>query len=151
MNHSLKRQGNGRHVGAKVRGSLTKLQYGTGDLSSRAMLPPVDTEQERLAAHVGGRRVASTPARFCPTVSALCSLSLLCSRISSWFVLRIALAMAHMPGDDGYYSNAYDQLSTKSQSVVLPNIPPSPTKNLQARQAPHVRLLFFLDCRRDRN
>ncbi|KAI0704532.1 Metallo-dependent phosphatase [Earliella scabrosa] len=44
--------------------------------------------------------------------------------------------MAHMPGDNGYYSNAYQHTQSK-QSVVLPE-PPSPSRNLQERQAPHI-------------
>ncbi len=48
-------------------------------------------------------------------------------------------AMARMPGDDGYYSNALHHIQAK-QSVVIPNHrPPSPTRNLQDRQAPGVR------------
>lgn len=48
-------------------------------------------------------------------------------------------AMARMPGDDGYYSNAFHHIQAK-QSVVIPNHrPPSPTRNLQDRQAPGVR------------
>ncbi|KAI0654987.1 Metallo-dependent phosphatase [Cubamyces menziesii] len=45
--------------------------------------------------------------------------------------------MALRPGENGYYSNAYHQMQP-NQSVVIPNIPPSPTRNLQERQAPHV-------------
>ncbi|KAI0828560.1 Metallo-dependent phosphatase [Trametes gibbosa] len=45
--------------------------------------------------------------------------------------------MAHMPGDDGFYSNDVHQMQS-NQSVVIPNLPPSPTRNLQERQAPHV-------------
>ncbi|KAH9896538.1 Metallo-dependent phosphatase [Cubamyces lactineus] len=45
--------------------------------------------------------------------------------------------MAQRPGENGHYSNAYYQMQP-NQSVVIPNIPPSPTRNLQERQAPHV-------------
>ncbi|KAI0644098.1 Metallo-dependent phosphatase [Trametes meyenii] len=44
--------------------------------------------------------------------------------------------MAQMPGGDGYFSNAYHQMQSKQS--VAPNLPPSPPKDLQARQAPHV-------------
>ncbi|KAI0780365.1 Metallo-dependent phosphatase [Trametes elegans] len=45
--------------------------------------------------------------------------------------------MAQAAGGNGYYSNAYHHMQSK-QSVDIPNIPPSPTRNLQERQAPHV-------------
>lgn len=43
--------------------------------------------------------------------------------------------MAQVPGGDGYYSNAYQQIQPK-QSVVIP--PRPPPQNLHERQAPHV-------------
>ncbi|KAI9066182.1 hypothetical protein FKP32DRAFT_413968 [Trametes sanguinea] len=45
--------------------------------------------------------------------------------------------MAYMAAEDGYYSNAYHQMQAK-QSVPISHAPPSPTRNLQERQAPHV-------------
>ncbi|KAI0368493.1 Metallo-dependent phosphatase [Pilatotrama ljubarskyi] len=41
------------------------------------------------------------------------------------------------PEEVGYYSNAYHQMQSK-QSVLIPNLPPSPARNLQERQAPHI-------------
>ncbi|KAI8973154.1 Metallo-dependent phosphatase [Trametes punicea] len=45
--------------------------------------------------------------------------------------------MEHMATGNGYYSNAYYQMQSK-QSVAVSNVPPSPIRNLQERQAPHI-------------
>lgn len=47
--------------------------------------------------------------------------------------------MSRAGSDTGYYSNAYYEVVQKQQSVVVPPAVPSPTANLQERQAPHVR------------
>ncbi|KAI0700677.1 Metallo-dependent phosphatase [Cerioporus squamosus] len=45
--------------------------------------------------------------------------------------------MSRAGSDTGYYSNAYYEAAQK-QSVVVPPTVPSPTRNLQERQAPHI-------------
>ncbi len=61
-------------------------------------------------------------------------------RLSARLVRLVETAMSRAGSGTGYYPNAYYEAAQK-QSVVVPPTVPSPTRNLQERQAPDVRLL----------